>query len=214
MIPICNVVAKLTHIISVMSQQYFVTKDSILNAIRLLMMMIQFVLVWSRLCPYHTRRGHGCACTTQRFIWVSLNGNYVHNKFHSVQYIFKNNYQDNNQPLCPDHKNIRLQIMLTNAVTSSLDPDAEDALGWETSDCAWINILDFVFHCWRWFLKEWTYVIYFTYRVVNLYFTFQLIIQCAHESMQMFNVIVCDSYCTYFFWKCGSWTTVIRHHIF
>ena len=124
-------------------------KDSILNAIRLLILMIRFALVWSRLCPYYTRRGHGCNRTTQRFIWVSLDGNYVRNRCHLLQYILKNNYQDNKEPLCPYHKNIRLQISPTNAVTwsSSLDPDTQGVLGCGPLDWAWVNILEFYSTC-------------------------------------------------------------------
>ena len=60
--------------------------------------------------------------------------------------IFKNNHLENKGPLCTDHKSIRLQILPTNAVTCSLDPDTQGALGWGTSDWTWVNILDFLFH--------------------------------------------------------------------
>ena len=57
------------EIISVMSEQYLIAK-SILNAIRPLIMSIRFALVWPRLCPYYTHRGHGCARTTHTAVTV------------------------------------------------------------------------------------------------------------------------------------------------
>ena len=116
----------------------------------LLIKPIFFALVWSRLCPYYTRRGHGCTRTTLRFIWVSLDGNYVR-KNNCRQYGFENDHQGNNAPKWTDHKNIRLQSMPTNAVAYSLDP-TWGALAWGTSDWAWVNILHFLFHCCRYII--------------------------------------------------------------
>ena len=67
----------------------------------------------SRLCPHYTA------------VYLSAFGR----KFHSRQHVFKNNHQDNNEPLCPDHTNARLQTMPTNAVTCSLEPDTIRCVG-------------------------------------------------------------------------------------
>ena len=78
--------------------------------------------------------GHGCARTTHAAT-VTVVPVLLSSSFECLQteityainlviaIYLKNNHLDNNEPLCPDHKTIRLQIMPTNAVTCSLDPD-------------------------------------------------------------------------------------------
>ena len=113
MVTICNFVTTLTHIIYVMSQQGFGTKRHHSKRTKIANNDDPI-----RACLDYKSRGHGYARTTQQFIWVSLDGNYVRNEFYSRQYIFKNNHEDNCEPLCPDHKNIIRQI-----ITCSLDQD-------------------------------------------------------------------------------------------
>ena len=61
--------------------------------------------------------------------------------------------------------------------------------GW-TSDWAWFNILDFLFQCWRCFSKN--ALVWYILRIKSckIYFTLQWIVQCAHKSIQMCNIIL------------------------
>ena len=163
-------------------------------------MTIRFALVWSRLCPYYTRRGHGCARTTHaavtvvpvlhsdlfEYFWTEIT--YAIHVIHGSIFS-KNNHLDNKEPLCPDHKNIRLQTLPTSAINCTWN---------KITKVPWVRNSGLnLGQCFRFFappvnhfFKDCTCVIYLTYKeLYNLYFTFQWIIQCAHQSIHMCNRI-------------------------